>query len=629
MKVIIFEGSLEFKFRNSPRFFNKYLEIYREQKFKRIINNLKRQYRGKIEIKIITSRTRLTRLGENLITESYSNYRINLEREKFLGIKNRIINKVMAINFDLFDFLSKKADFYLMKKIFLGNLIEFDISDFLKNILGEIEIINYILLSESYDKVIFFNLNPKYLKLSHKNLMKAKEIYFIELPFVRFIRNLSFLFFLNFIIGLIGKGKEFIYQKRNNPLKNSKDSMLTLMFIYNTKNQLESIKQIYQFFKENKNLYLVVYSSDYSNSVFKFLNLISFYVKLRKIWLESLTSTRGLEYEMFNLRKILKDFYKFELIYSLIKALNNYRNFEALNNIIHPNLAIITDELRAEARLYAKYCKLRNIQSLYIPHGGIPIFPELSKIYDFNCIAVPGELDKNYLINKGVESKNIILTGRTRHDKFYKGEISELKEIKDILSNRYYKFNQKNFSILYITSRVDRKSNERFDSIVFKTLKNLGLLGNLIIKIHPYEWWERHEHVFNALNIKEPIIVKHYDIFQLIKSCDLILIQSINTITGLEAMIVGKPIIVLDFVNLDFRFTGYYKLYDEKEIVIIKDPNLLGEKIKMIMENTDFYNEYSDKLKKISQGYSYHEKNTPIINKLISIINNMINYKSN
>ncbi|MFX0178500.1 MAG: DUF354 domain-containing protein, partial [Candidatus Hodarchaeota archaeon] len=202
-----------------------------------------------------------------------------------------------------------------------------------------------------------------------------------------------------------------------------------------------------------------------------------------------------------------------------------------------------------------------------------------------------------------------VVTGRPRYEHFHKGEIEKLEEVKDIFNAKQYEFNSKKFTILLTTNPIDERSNEKIITSVVNSLKKLNLIDNLIIKLHPREDGEVHKKILRNLGVN-PIIVKDYNILQLIKSSDLLLSRVSNTV--IESMIIGTPVILLDFINVNFIFTSRYVFTEDKSLISVKDQNELTDILHKLIKNEDFYYKYSINLKNLSKGYSfYDEKQTP------------------
>jgi len=624
MKIIILDNFLNSNYHNTSRFFIRWIQLYKEIKLKSLIKKLRKNYGKNTEIKIFSTRSKQYRLDSNIQTVLASDFRIDIDREEFIKIKKKVIDNVKNIMINIFNNLRTSKNFYI-EGIFLGKLIEYGFAKFLKNKLGEFEILKKILATENFDKGILFDFNPKLLPFFKELNKKFRNLELFKDFILKQVKNSSFWFFSKYLLDLIGFTTKKYFRKKKR-LKNSLIKKLrNILFICNTPNQYESIRKIYEWYSNDKNYGAILYHNEYTILLNEITNLFRFSFQIRNAWLKGPNNVIGkLRYNSIKLKSLLKEYYKFELYFSSIKAFNNLNNFKKILDVYSPVTVILADELQAEARLCAKYCKIKRIPTIYIPHGGIPVWPELTEEYDFTYITVAGELEKEYLTGKGIQAENIIITGKSRYDKLYNGEIKEAIEVKDLYNNRVYKFDPNKFKILYITNRVDTESSRAYDKGVLLSLNNLNLMENLVIKIHPYGGGIRNKWIREELKIEAPIIIRDYDLLELIKSSDLVLSQGTVSITVLESMISGTPVVVLDFVNLDFYFSGYYKFYEEKDLIVINNHKFLHQTLKKLIYDEKFYDEYSNKLKELAKKYSFYDDKNTATENLIKFINKIL-----
>lgn len=627
MKILILDDFFNYNlsYDTYSRFKYKRIQVHKELKLKDILKNLKKKYGENIKIKIFSKSSVRYRLNGHIPIIFASDFRIDIEREEFIKLKNRVLNEVKDILINVFKNLRSVKNFYL-EGIFLGKLIEFHFSSFLKQIFGDYSLLNKILSTETYDKGIIFNYNPRFFPFFNELNKKYRNLEVYKDYILKQAKSSSIWSFSKYLIKLIGFTIKTQPEKRNE-LKTllQKKSKYILFFSF-TINQIESIKQIFEYFSNKKDIGALLYKGDYRISFKYLLNLFSFSFQIRNIWSKT-PKNIFLAKNKINSKKLIglfKEYYKIELFFITIKIFNCLKNFKKILKIHLPSLVILTDELRAEARLCSNYCKIKKIPNIYVTHGSIPIWSELISKYDFEFITVPGELDKKHLIEKGIQNEKIFVTGRSRYDKFYKNELNHFDEIKDLYTNRIYKFDQHNFTILYLTNKVDLRASDEYDKKVLLSMKKLNLLNNLIIKVHPLERTTRHKKILEELEIEGPIIVYNLDIFRLIKSSNLVLSQGTFSVTTLETMIAGVPVITLDNVNNDFYFTGTYSYFKEKDLIIVKDQNSLTESIKKFIFDKEFSDRYSQKLKFLATGYSYYNGKKTATENIISLIEKII-----
>ena len=623
MKIIILDNFLNYNYRNVSRFYIRWINFHRDIRLKSIIRTLQKKHGKNLEIKIFSNRTEHFHLDGNIQTISLSDIRIDIDTEEFSKIKKKVIDNVKMTIIKIFDDLRTSKNFYL-EGVFLGKLIEYELASFLKRIFGELEILKKILESEYFDKGILFNFNLMFLPFAKKlNTKFGRNLELINDFTLKQAKSLSFWFFAKYFLSLIGFSIKKYFQNKSKLTGVLQKKLQNILFVINTKNQFESIRQIYEFYSKGKKYSAILYHNKYIMPLKEIINLLRFSFQIRNIWLKTINNLKlKLRYDSLKIQKLLEDFYSFKMYFSSIKAFNSLTNFKKILGTYSPVLVMLADELQSEPRLYAKYCKIKKIPTIYVPHAGIPDFPDLTEKSDFKYITVPGELDKKYLIGEGVQSENIFITGRSRYDKFYKGEIKRVNEIKDHFNGHVYKFDPSKYTILYATSKVGMKSSNEFDRGVLLALKELNLLDNLVIKIHPYENGRRHKWVLEELKIEGPVIVKDYDILELIKSSHLFLSRSSFSI--LEAMIIGTPVIVLDYINVDFYFSGSYKFLEEKDLITVRNQKSLSEVIKKLVNDVDDYNQYSQKIKQLAKGYSYYDGNKTPTERIVSLIKKIV-----
>ena len=460
MKILILDNFFNQDFHNLSKFLNKILYYYKIFKLKCLIRKLKQIYGEKIEVKIYTNNWLKYNINNDAIVELTSDFRINIDRKEFLKIKKKVINRTKSIKDKLFHNLREAKGFHI-ERVFLGKLMEYSFSMFLKTIFGQYEIINKILKTEKYDKCIFFNYNMEFIEF-HKDLnQKFKNLEYFKHSILKKTKRYSLLFFIKYILEYSGIFvKNYFNKAIQLPRISNKPNRKNIIFISNTNNQFNSIKAIFEWFKNDSYHNSIIFRNIFSVPIKKLTKLIKFSIQIRKIWLKKENSPlNNLKYDSIHLFKVLREYYKFELFFTFIRIFNNLYHFKKMIRSFSPVLIVLTDEMRAEARLYTNFCKLKKIPTIYFPHASsLPIYDEFTERNDFSYITTSGDSDKKHLIEKGIPSEKIFVTGRSSWDEFYKGKIVPIDDVKDIFSKRSYKFKPNVFTILYATSRVSMKS---------------------------------------------------------------------------------------------------------------------------------------------------------------------------
>ncbi|MFX1409546.1 MAG: hypothetical protein ACFFA6_04285, partial [Promethearchaeota archaeon] len=592
-------------------------------KLNSLIKRLQKKYKGDLNLSLINANNTPLKVASNINLKDLSNLRLKFDRLEFLKIKKKIIEKTKHTLLTLYRNLIKLR-IYNYKGIFFPKLFEFDLSLFLNEVFGNYEVLKQILYKEKYDKIILFNYNRyildffKVLNSSSNNLLLFKDYLFLKSSNILNFLSVSKYIFLVFGIYI----KQLLL--RNNFRNNvrNKNKRKKIIFYANTENQFISTKPIYDFLKKDPRLNPIFYSSQ------TYLNLKNLIEMFRyTLWTKNLLLnhkeeiSRNLYYNSVNLENVLKIFYFNVFSIDLIRLFNILNNFINFIRKIPPKLVIITNDFLPSMRMIAKYSKLKNIHTLYIPHAAIPIIDEMVTKNDIEYFALGGEIDKKYYIIKGIPPEKIKVTGVPRYEYFFKNPKHNLDEIKDIFDGRRYKIDKDKFTVLLTTNPIDDESNEKIISSVINSLKDFKLENNLIIKLHPRENGRIHRTVLKKLKV-EPIITKNYKILDIIASCDLLFSQKSTTI--LEAMLVGTPIIVLDFINKGFKETSRYMFLDEKFVNVVKNEEELNKRIQELFSNDHLKEEYHKKLTENARLFSFYDPQKPPIERIASFILKLI-----
>ncbi|MFW9946145.1 MAG: UDP-N-acetylglucosamine 2-epimerase, partial [Candidatus Odinarchaeota archaeon] len=574
-------------------------------------------YQSNITIKVLSDQINNLKLKKNIELVSLADLRFNLKRDKYIEIRNKIMTVTNKNLIQLFNNLEalKTLDY---KGISLAKLLEINLIVLFNEYLGQYELLKSILKREQFDRIILFNFSRVHLPI----FRSLNFNYNIEVYKDKFLtKTHNFLKLINISMCILISSALFIKKRlfhknkaKNRSFKKKKD---TILFLTDTKNQFYSVKPVYDGLLEYGNISPKHYSCETFLELSKLAELLRYLLRIRKvISINKEKIVHGLNHESFSFYTILTIFYDYNLFIHLTKIFNMVNNLIKFIGDNLPVLVVIANDYSIRGRLEIGYFKLKNIPLVYIPHAGIPIMEELATTSEVSYITVSGEFEKNYLVNKGESKEKIKITGRPRYQNFHKGKIQRLLEVQDIFDARKYKFNTSKFTVLLATNPIDNKSNEKIITSVVNSLKDLNLIDNLIIKLHPRENGLLHKKILNKLEVS-PIIVKDYNILDLIKSCDLLLSGVSNTI--LEAMIIGTPVVQLDFINVNFIYTSRYIFTEDQSIVHVKNQEELIAVLQKFILNKDFYSSYSESLKNLSKGYSFYDEKENPTKKIINL----------
>lgn len=576
------------------------------------MKKLKKSYGNKTEIKIINYHKH--RIKNIDATSLFSDLRHELPIEEYNSIVIKIKAKTKSIN-ENFLSNSKRLNFLNYGGINLGDLLEINLIRFFNSYLGEFELLKNVIKKESFDRVILYNCNPFFVNFTIDLLKQSSNIYRFNDKLYNFsgkvFRRITFIKwqFLKIILPIL-KSKKDMKLSKTKP---------NIVFVANTKNQYNSIQPVYEELIKDVKINSIIYSQNH----YLRISDLGLYFKFIKHIVENWKAHINQICKNFEMYKFIMNFFFEKQLYRLFTMFfNEYIHLRRVFNIQKPSLVTISNDKRIESKLMARVCKLNDIPTIYIPHAGIPIEGETLSRNDFTYLALWGEHDVNYFRNIGLKESKLIVTGNPGFESFYTQKLKKLIEIKDIFSNRVYKFNTHQMTIILATTPYDRASIEKLIKIVVESLKQLNLIENLIIKLHPREDGTFHKEILRELGVN-PIIVRDYNVLELINSSDILISARSGII--LEAMIIGKPVILAEFLNFGFLYIQPYAFNSKKFIKVAENQKSLIEMLDNFNNDKELLSNYSKEIKRNSKLFSYYDKNDPPIKKVVSLIQKAIN----
>ena len=243
-------------------------------------------------------------------------------------------------------------------------------------------------------------------------------------------------------------------------------------------------------------------------------------------------------------------------------------------NIKNIDLLIVHSSIHIYMGLAVDFFKKHKVPSIEIVHGlscGFEYNENISKV------AVNGKRDKLFYVNHGVDSQKVVITGCPRYDKFF-----------------YIREEQKKYNhLLLILDWIFFSSSSRTSMDIFKQVMCMLRLieqlqkTKLIIKLHPHQTESELMYVrslvFKNNYYKEYVeVVKDSDTNELLKTASIVFTHSSSV--GLEALLMKKPVIILDILS---GFKPVYKGY--KGFVIAEDFDQLLVLTKKVLKDIDEY----------------------------------------
>jgi hypothetical protein len=275
------------------------------------------------------------------------------------------------------------------------------------------------------------------------------------------------------------------------------------------------------------------------------------------------------------------------------------------NNI---DLLIVEQSVIGKQALAVDFFNKNKLPSIEILHG-VPGVVEVGKT---DKIAVFGKRDKSFLSSYGVDESKIKITGCAYYDRIF--------NIKD--EEKKYNF------LLLILDWIDYVPSKNSHEIIYKqVIAMLKLIQHfqdekLIIKLHPGQSMKEVEYIKhlikNIMHIENRVeVAKDVNMFNLLK--DAKIVYNYHSSVGVEALLMKKPLIVLDLFSnrtIDYeKYGGCFVVKDYKDLIlsteeILKDVHGYLSKNNENIERTRRY--FSGDLK----GES-HKKIVEEINKML------------
>jgi len=331
-------------------------------------------------------------------------------------------------------------------------------------------------------------------------------------------------------------------------------------------------------------------------------------IKDMKIKLNLLLSDYQLFSEIFSISNhsfwpYIQNYFKKYCLDRFSEAIREMIGSRKLLSYIHPSVILHFFGVALQEKIILHEAKKQNISSIMIQHGAPFIFfPGWAKlnpmsgtlpIYD-EKMAVWGNMMKEYALMNGMNEDDIIVSGSTRHDSYFKENHQNNEGIILVALLPYF------FKSAEDQSINSFKKYEESLKIICNVLKKIKDRKK-IIKLHPGDM------KMNSITI-EPIIrsidpsiqiVVEADLTKLIPSADVVITLGLTTFI-LDSNVFHKPTVTLVYDHEEFVSKlshGYSKLFenhDQKKFEeyihnLLNDETIRNDNIK---NGTDFLSSY-------------------------------------
>jgi len=359
-----------------------------------------------------------------------------------------------------------------------------------------------------------------------------------------------------------------------------------VLFIIYTPNNFDTLAPIIKKMKDN---FLVVKRDGFTNNVAKKLNNNINYNDIEGYLTNELSrNIRKARKSLKNkYKEILKtgEFDKQNLSYLfLIYFPEMVRYIEIINNMLsieQPKLLVVMNEINTIGNIAVFVAKQRRIKTLCIQHGVIGDILGFTPV-SVDKITVWGNSSRRALIKKTVPKEKIIITGASKFDNIgkFNEEITKniAREIGLDLSKKYVLFTTQNIPLI--------EETVKHLCIAVKSISGL----QLVIKTHPAEYSiKNYQQIIKKSGVKGIVTSKY--LYYLIEGCSAMI--TVASTTGLEALIMEKPLITLNF----FGKTDPMPYAESGSAIGVYKSEGIAPAIKSILEDQNVRKELSKKAK--------------------------------
>jgi ribosomal protein L22 len=272
--------------------------------------------------------------------------------------------------------------------------------------------------------------------------------------------------------------------------------------------------------------------------------------KVEKKWLHIERSQPPITYQNYDLWPLIENKLKYVFFTHFPKII---KNIEMIKELLHKEKIdlIITSGIEVEEqRTFIIAAKKMNIKTLYLPHGILYTLVGFSPPLPVDKVAAWGEEEKRWLGSRGMDGRKMIATGSPHFDRY----VTEKRPSRE---KSCYKLglDPDKKTIVLATHHFER----------WVTIANQHLIGmewykffkmviasvepfpdyQLVVKLHPVdEEVEIHKRMLKEISDKNiPAFQGENILFDFINVCDIWI--TYPSTTGLEAMILDKPVITL------------------------------------------------------------------------------------
>jgi len=196
-------------------------------------------------------------------------------------------------------------------------------------------------------------------------------------------------------------------------------------------------------------------------------------------------------------------------------------------------------------------------------------------------IAVYGKTQMKTLIGQGIKKKNIIITGQPKYDIVVNSEKWERKPEDAIVIG----YTTQPFVEIGMATSGQRRG---FVSEIVRGIRKIKG-ARLEIKTHPRESPDEYGGILKSLGPGSEKISSETDILKFIHGCDIIITG--HSTTGLEGMILKKPVVFMNFLPC----SSPEAIFSGSGSIVVEKPEELAGEIEKLIKNENHRNRVIEK----------------------------------
>ena len=285
-------------------------------------------------------------------------------------------------------------------------------------------------------------------------------------------------------------------------------------------------------------------------------------------------------------------YFRYEMA-NLVRYIDSLHVFLRLKMI---NAVVVSHDNHALGRLAVMVADKLRIPSLLVLHGPTTApFSDIKLPIYATKAAIWGELTKKWFVEKGCSPSKLVITGCPRFDEYVKKNPKTIHRV----GARKLQLMRKKKTIMIAAGPLQTSGHRLLVEPLISSLNQLNDI-QLVIKLHPLDQNpDLYYPVIRNMKSSVPVsIVRDFDLHSLLRLCDVVVTES--STVGLEAMILGKPVISINFSDspdiLPYAKSG--------AAISVYRPSALLEALKKVLYDKRVQRKLKDAQKKFVQRYA-------------------------